>query len=343
MIADAKSNSNPFFKMPANLTHKFRVAEQAYRNAQTPREELECLQQMLIDLPKHKGTDRMQADLKQKISRAKKELSNSVSSSKQIIARIPRQGAGRAIIIGGPNAGKSQLLASLTRATPEIAPYPFTTRDPSPGMMPWEDVYVQLIDTPPIGTDTYDPRVQSLIRGADLVILMLDLGSDDGGDELKALLAEIQKTKTRLGQETCIDENDIGVTYTQTYLVPNKIDLPESTDRAEFFREVIQTEFEAYPVSAAKGQGISELRNAIYAAMDVVRIYTKHPNQKDPDRDKPFTIARGGTILDVAELIHRDFATQFKSARVWGAKVHDGTTVKADYVPEDKDIVELHV
>ena len=116
--------------MPANLTPQYLKAEQAYRRASSPEEELECLQVMLRELPKHKGTDKLNAELKQKISKAKKELQQGKSTGRRTGGlRLPRQGAGRAVIIGAPNTGKSQLLASLTRATPEIAPYPFCTRE----------------------------------------------------------------------------------------------------------------------------------------------------------------------------------------------------------------------
>jgi uncharacterized protein len=163
--------------MPANLTQQYLKAEAEYRRATTPEEELECLQVMLRELPKHKGTDKLNAELKQKISKVKKELQQPQAKAKRGGLRIPRQGAGRAVMIGGPNAGKSQLMRSLTRATPEVAPYPFTTIEPTPGMMPWEDVMVQLIDTPPITADYFDPVTQGLIRGADLVLLMVDLGT----------------------------------------------------------------------------------------------------------------------------------------------------------------------
>ncbi len=133
--------------MPANLTQQYLKAEAAYRAAQTPAEQLECLQLMLREMPKHKGTDRLQADVKSKIARLKMELQKSSQSTVARAAqRIPRQGAGRALLIGPPNAGKSQLLASLTRAQPEIAAYPFTTQNPLPGMMLFEDCMIQLID-----------------------------------------------------------------------------------------------------------------------------------------------------------------------------------------------------
>src|SRR3982750_4691480 len=149
----------PAKKMPANLTPQYKKAEEEYRRAQTPEEELRCLELTLREIPKHKGTDKLQAELKGKISNARHETEQTKKTGKKGHhgPHIQRQGAGRAIILGGPNAGKSQLLAKLTRATPEVAPYPFTTREPQPGMMPWEDVMVQLIDTPPITADVFDP------------------------------------------------------------------------------------------------------------------------------------------------------------------------------------------
>lgn len=330
--------------MPANLTPQYHKAEEAYRRAATPEEELQWLQVMLREMPKHKGTDKLQADLKQKISDAKKLVEKQAATAKKSAQpRIPHQGAGRAVIIGGPNAGKSSLLKALTRATPEVAPFPFTTREPQPGMMPWEDVQVQLIDTPPITADVFDPYTQALMRGADLVLLMVDLGEDSGIDDLQAVLERVGQTKTRLGNETALDEEDVGVSMTKTFLVPNKIDLPEAADRLALLHEFCPLDFEEHPISAEHGINLEELRNAIYHALDVVRVYTKSPTKKEPDYDKPYTLRRGRTLLDVAELVHRDFAENLKYARVWGEHIHPGSQVKGDYVLHDKDVVELHV
>jgi ribosome-interacting GTPase 1 len=329
--------------MPANLTPQYHKAEQAYRQATTPEEELECLQVMLREIPKHKGTDKLQADLKHKIAETKKLCEKHASAGrKSSQPKIPRQGAGRVVIIGGPNAGKSSLLKALTRATPEVAPFPFTTREAQPGMMPWEDVQVQLIDTPPITADLYDPNTMGLIRGADLVLLLVDLGEDNGIDDLQAVLARIGETKTRLANETMLDEEDVGVSYTKTLLVPNKIDLPEAADRLALLHEFCPLNFAEYPISAEHGQNLEDLRNTIYQSLDVVRVYTKSPTKKDPDYDKPYTVKRGQTLLDVAELVHRDFAENLKYARVWGTAIHPGSQVKGDYVLHDKDVVELH-
>lgn len=329
--------------MPANLTAQYLKAEEEYRRATTPEEELECLQVMLAEIPKHKGTDKLQADLKAKIAKVKRELQADRSAGKKTRGvRIPRQGAGTAVIIGGPNAGKSQLLRALTRATPEVAPYPFTTHAPTPGMMPWQDVFVQLVDTPPITTDYMESYCQGLIRGSELVLLMVDLGDDSGIEQCQDVLDRLQGTKTRLGTRSYLDENDIGLSYTQTLLVPNKIDLPDAADRLELLHELCPLEFPEHVISAQEGTGLEPLREAIYRSMDVVRVYSKLPAAKEADMERPFTLRRGSTVTEMAGLVHKDILENLKFARVWGTGVHDGTVVKGDYVLHDGDVVELH-
>jgi hypothetical protein len=328
--------------MPANLTQQYHKAEAKYRQATTPEEELAALMEMLREMPKHKGTDKLQADLKQKISKLKKEAETAKKSSGRAGFKLVRQGAGTVVLLGGPNAGKSQLVCALTKATPEVAPYPFTTRDPQPAMMPWEDVSVQLVDTPPITADFFEPSMHGLIRGADLALLLVDLGSDDGIEQCQELLDRLNATKTRLGKESYLDDEDIGLSSTRTFLVPNKIDADGAADRLEFLHELLPLDFDELIISAVSGSGLEDLRQAIYEALDVVRVYTKLPTAKEADFDKPFTVRRGGTLLDVAVLVHKDFAENLKFARVWGEAVHDGTQVKGDYVLHDKDVVELH-
>ncbi len=266
--------------MPANLTQQYKKAEEEYRRAATPEEELACLQKMLQEIPKHKGTDHLQAELKTKISKVKKEMTAEKSSSKKTKGlRIPRQGAGVAVIIGGPNAGKSQLTASLTNAHREIAPYPFTTTVPAPAMMPWEDVTVQLIDTPPITADFMDPALFGLIRAADLALLMVDLENDDGVEQCQAVLDRLSHTKTRLAAESYLDEADVGLSYTKTFLVPNKIDAPGASDRLNLLHELLPLDFTEFVISALHGTNLENF------AMPFTRRWTSSasiPNSPPP-------------------------------------------------------------
>ncbi len=329
--------------MAANLTPQYLKAEEAYRRAANAAEELECLQVMLRELPKHKASEKMQSELKQKISRAKQEAEAERKAGKKGNAvRILRQGAGTAVLLGGPNAGKSQLLTSLTRATPEVAPYPFTTRAPLPGMMEFEDVSVQLIDTPPITADYLETYMQGMIRGADVAVLLVDLGADEGIEQLQELLDKLSSTKTRLAPRSYLDEEDVGLSFTQTLLAPNKLDADGAAERLELLHELCPLEFAERPISALHGTGLEVLRAAIYAALGVIRVYTKLPTHKEPDYNRPFTLRAGGTVLDVAELVHKDIAANLKHARLWGEGVHPGSQVKGDHVLQDKNVVELH-
>ncbi len=329
--------------MPANLTQKYLKAEAAYRQAQTPEEEIDCLQVMLREIPKHKGTDRLQADLKSKIANLKLELqrANSQPTSKSSL-KIPRQGAGRVLLVGAPNSGKSQLLAALTRAQPEIAQYPFTTQSPLPGMMYFEDCPFQLIDLPPITADFMHPATVGLVRGADLVCLVIDLASDSLIEDTRSVLERFQSSKTRFGCETLLDETDVGLSFTATVSLMNKCDATDAADRLAMLDEFLPLPFERLVVSGLEETGLDDFRRKVFDQLKVVRVYTKHPKQREPDMTKPFLIRRGQTLLDVADCVHKDLAEALRSARIWSKQGNVPSTVKPDYSPEDGDIVELH-
>jgi len=331
--------------MPANLTPQYNEAEHEYKQARTPEDKLAALKKMLQLMPKHKGTEKLQADLKSRMKELREELEHEKKTGGKKSAaghKIIKQGAGQVVILGGPNVGKSRLLTRLTNATPEVAAYPFTTREPHPGMMAWQDVFVQLVDTPPITRDFMEGYLQGLVRGADAAILMVDLADDDGASAADDVIQRLAQTKTMLvGQLPAASENS-GTQSIKTMLVANKIDEPGAAERLEFLKEFFTDRFPLHVVSAEHGQGLEELRDAIYAFLNVIRVYTKEPG-KPPDMSAPFTIPFGGTVVDLAAKVHRDFVDKLKSARIWGTGVYDGQSVKRDHVLHDKDVVELHV
>jgi ribosome-interacting GTPase 1 len=330
--------------MAANLTPQYLEAEAEYKKAKTPEERLECLRKMWTELPKHKASEKLQAELKTKISDTKAEIEKEKRSPKKVGVshRIPHQGAGQIMLLGAPNAGKSRVLTRLTRATPEVAPYPFTTREPHAGMMQWEDVNVQLIDTPPITADFLEGYLSSMVRSADAVALFVDLADDDGPFATEAVIERLAQTKTVLTGSPPADPEDPTIEYVKTMLVANKLDAPGAADRLEIVREMFGERFPIEALDAESGHGLEELRTALYRLLNVIRIYSKKPG-KPADMEAPFTCPAGSTLLQLAELIHRDFAEKLKSARIWGTGVFDGQSVQRDHVLHDKDIVELHV
>lgn len=331
--------------MAVNLTPQYLEAESDYKKAQTAEDKLACLKKMWTLVPKHKASEKLQAELKTKMSDLREEIDHAKKHPKKggpPSYKFPKQGAGQYVLVGAPNAGKSRLLTRLTRATPEVAPYPFTTREPHAGMMDWEDTKVQLIDTPPITADVMEGYLSSIVRKADAALLMLDLADDDGPFAAETVLERLTEVKTVLIGDPPVDQEDYTIQYVKTMLVANKVDDPGANDRLEIVREMFAPRFPIHVISAEHGAGMEDLRTAIYRFLDVIRVYTKQPG-KPPDMTSPFTCPVGSTLLEMAELVHRDFAENLKSARIWGTGVFEGQSVKRDHVLHDKDIVELHL
>ena len=330
--------------MAVNLTPQYLEAEADYKKAQTPEDRQECLKRMWALVPKHKASEKLQAELKTKLSEVKEEVEQARKNPKKvgISYKIPKQGAGQVVFLGGPNVGKSRLLTRLTRATPEVAVYPFTTREPHAGMMDWEDVKVQLIDLPPITADVMEGYLSSMVRTADAALLLVDLGDDDGPFAAETVIDRLSQVKTVLQGQVPAENPDLTIQHVKTMLVANKSDLPGASDRLEIIREMFDQRYPVQVIAAESGQGLPELRQAIYQFLKVIRVYTKQPG-KPPDLISPFTCPAGSTLVEMAAIVHRDFADNLKSARIWGTGVFDGQSVKRDHVLHDKDVVELHI
>jgi ribosome-interacting GTPase 1 len=330
--------------MPANLPPQYHKAEHEFRGASTPAERLEKLREMYRLLPKHKGTEKLQSDLKQKMSRLKDEVEGARVGGKKggLSHRVPHEGAGQIALVGPPNSGKSALLASLTHAHPEVASYPFTTRAPRPGILMWQDVPIQLVDLPAISPDFLEPWVPSIIRSADAAILVADLSSDDVAEAVESVLERLAATHTELVGALPFDVDDEAIRHVKTIMVANKSDAAGAGDRLEVVRDLFASRFPILAVSAQEGLGLETLREDAYHLLGVLRVYTKVPG-KTVDRSRPFTVPIGSTVLDLARDIHKDFEQTLRFARIWGSGVFDGQTVKRDHELHDSDVLELHV
>jgi len=330
--------------VPANLPPQYLKAEDEYRKASTPEKRLEKLRELFRLLPKHKGTEKLQSDLKQKMSQLKEEQERGRPGGKKagLSHHVPREGAGQVVLIGPPNVGKSALVAALTNARPEIAAYPFTTREPQPGIMMWQDVPVQLVDLPAISPEFTQPWVPELIRSADAALLLADLANDDVAEATLAVLERLDTSRAELVGELPYDVEDESIRHLKTVMATTKLDADGAGDRLAVVREWFEPRFPVAPVSARTGQGLETLRAATYHLLGVLRVYTKVPG-KPADRTRPFTLPIGSTVLDLAREIHRDFEQSLKSARIWGTGVFEGQAVKRDHELHDGDVVELHV
>ncbi|MBX9627234.1 MAG: 50S ribosome-binding GTPase [Gemmataceae bacterium] len=331
--------------MAVNLPPQYHDAEARYKKGKTPEEKLAALREMWVILPKHKASEKVQADLKTKISELTDEIEQAKLGPKKAAPgshKVPKQGAGQVVFLGPPNAGKSRLLTRLTKATPAVAPYPFTTREPVPGMMDYEDVRVQLVDLPPVTPDHYEHFVTDITRGADAALLFLDLSDDDGPPATESVYERLKLARRRLVPPGAPASDDPGVYHLKTILVANKADDEAADVRLELARDLIAEQYPVRVVSAERGTGLEELRKAIYDLLGVMRVYTKQPG-KPADMTSPFTCPIGGTVSDLAGRVHKDFEEGVKSARVWGTGVFDGQTVGRDHVLHDKDVVELHL
>jgi ribosome-interacting GTPase 1 len=329
--------------MAVNLPPQYHDAEERYRKGKTPQEKLAALKEMWVILPKHKASEKVQSALKTKISELTDEIEHANSAPKKAAPgsfKIPKQGAGQVLFLGPPNAGKSLLLSKLTKATPTVAPYPFTTREPVPGMMDVDDVRVQVVDLPPITADHYEPFITDLTRGADAAALFLDLSDDDGPAATRAVIDRLKLARRVLVSKRTPDD-DPTTFQLPVIALANKCDDEAADIRLEIARESL-AEFPLHVVSAERGDGLLELRPVIYDALGVMRIYTKQQG-KPADMASPFTCPFGSTVAEFAGHVHRDFEDAVKSARVWGSGTFDGQTVGRDHVLRDRDVVELHV
>jgi ribosome-interacting GTPase 1 len=328
--------------MPTNLPPEYFRADLKFREAESVQAKIEALEEMMSTIPKHKGTDKLRAELRRKISRLKEDQQKKKGAGKhESEFHIEKEGAGRVILIGFENTGKSSIIAALTHATPKISEAPFTTWQPLPGMMEIEDVQIQLIDTPPLSKEHPQPELFDLIRSSDLILVIVDLQATPFQhleDSIKLL--NQHKIIPKEWKEKTIDERRIE--FIPALVIVNKDDNDKFDEDFEVFKELTETELPLVPISVINKRNFDSLKKRIFESLGIIRIYSKPPG-KEPDMTKPFILRKGNNIEDLAGKIHHDFIYNLKTARVWGKNVFDGQMVGRDHVLHDKDIVELHL
>jgi ribosome-interacting GTPase 1 len=326
--------------MPANLPPQYFDAEKRYREAKTPPEKAAALEAMLAIMPHHKGTDKLRADLRRRLSKLKDEQERRKGGSRAALFSVKLEGAGQVALVGAPNAGKSQLLTALTNAEPEIADYPFTTQVPQAGMMAFENIQIQLVDLPPITADHTEPWAFNIMRSADCLLLVLDL-SQDPVSEL-GTIREVLRGQRIILQGDTEGDAEPGAFIKKYLLVGNKEDLPRSGENAAIVKEFYGERSPLITVSAKQGAHMEGLRQRVFSILDILRVYSKRPS-READPSAPIILKQGSTVLDLAKEIHKDFVAKLQYARLWGSGRFDGQRVQRDYILQDGDIIELHM
>lgn len=326
--------------VPANLTPEYQEAERRFKAAKTPEEKLLHLEDMLRKIPKHKGTDHMQADLKRRISRLKTGM-ESQKGRKGYSFYVDRVGLPQIVLVGAPSSGKSSLLAGLTNARPEIADRPFCTQKPLPGVMHMGKVRFQLVDLPAFSDQFMEAWVPQLVRVADMALIVFDLGADSVLEDAEMVLRLLGESRLKLVPGDPDPDTSGGTKEVLAAFIGAKNDSPSAQAAAELLAEILDPAFPFVRVSTVTGEGLEAIPSTVFASLKLIRIFTKAPG-KEAALEKPVLLPIGSTVIDVAEEVHKEIAEHLKFARVWGSTKFEGQKVPQDYELHDGDIVELH-
>ncbi len=328
--------------MPANLPPDYFRVEEQYRSASSIAEKISCLEELMRIVPKHKGTDKLRGDLRRRLSRLRETSARKKGTARQVSPfQIPPEGAGQVAVIGPPNVGKSSLLQTLTKARPEVAEFPFSTSMPMPGMMPCEDIQIQLVDTPPLSEQYVDPDMMNLIRRADGVVLLVDMQATTM-DQLDTSRAILERHRIVPEQRVSEGMDMHRLTVVSVLVGVNKVDDREQDEDFQVLEELIGHEWTMVPLSLARQRYLDGFKRAVFEHLRVIRVYSKAPGKK-AELDTPFVLSQGSRIQDFGAKLHKDFASRLKSARIWGQGLYDGQMVGRDHVLKDGDVVELRL
>jgi ribosome-interacting GTPase 1 len=332
--------------MPTNLPPEYYDAEKRYRAATSPVEKIAALEELMGTIPKHKGTDKLRANFRRRLSKLKSSAQTKKGGGKYDSAyHFDKEGAAQVAVIGPANVGKSALVGALTHATPQVANFPHTTWQPTPGMMPCgqglENIQIQLVDTPPLDSDYVEPELFELIKRSDLALLIVDLQSDPL-QQLEDTVGFLQEHHIvpRHQQDDYADQRRLALV--PFLLLVNKNDDENSDEDFEIFCELLEEDWPLLPISATTGRNFERLKQVIVERLEIIRVYSKAPG-KEPDYTAPFVMKIGNTVEDFAGRVHKDFVKNLKTARIWGEGVYDGQMVRRDHVLHDGDVVELHI
>lgn len=319
--------------MPTNVTAEYAAAEQEYQKASTTEEKIKALENMLTTCPDHKGCEKLRQEIKTKLSKFRKlQKKQEEKKAKGFTISIKKEGDAQICLVGPPNAGKSLLLNKLANTKVKVADYEFTTKMPETGMMKYKGLRLQLVEVPSIFKGYYEsqkgPQFFSIARTADLIVIVTDT------DDLDYFFEEFNKAGIRLNDPFDKETH-------KAIIVLNKKDMPNHDKVYQGLCRYYN--FNLVPISALKDSSFDALKDEIWKALGLIKIYTKEPGKKAA-KDEPMCLKKDSTIMDMAVHLHKDFIKKFNFARVWGRSAKfDGQKCGINHKLEDDDIVEIHL
>lgn len=387
--------------MVTNLPAEARAKWLKYLDARTTEEKIKALEEFLSAVPKHKGTENLVAWARKKLSELREELEESRKRRGGGPSFfVEKHGVAQVVLLGCTLSGKSSIFNALTNAKSKVTGIPYTTMFPVPGMMVYEDVQIQLVDTPPFAPEgvkvSWRGKLLGLARNADALLLVLDV-TRDPEEQLRSMVkdleglgillrkprgrVQIERSKAysgirlvKMGKIVDGTEDDVrkllesyriynalvkiygevslddvekslfeAVVYKPSVALLNKIDLI-SQEELDKLTNIIREQFPdipLIPVSATTRQGLELVPKAVFNSLDLIRVYTKEPNSREPSKE-PLVIPKGSTVEDALKVIREEFIKYFKYARIWGPSAkYPGEKVGLDHVLADGDIIEI--
>jgi len=184
--------------------------------------------------------------------------------------------------------------------------------------------------------------------GAGMRILVLGQLMDCTVKDVEELLRSyriLDATVKIYGEATLDDVEDVifeSTVYRPAIIIANKADTLQAIEKLRELEKFVGDQIKILPISCKDRVGLKKLGAEIFKALDIIRVYTKEPNEKEPSQ-KPFILKSGTTVLDLAKQIHSDFYEQFSYAKVWSKRLpFSPQKVGSSFVLEDSDIVEIH-
>jgi small GTP-binding protein len=237
---------------------------------------------------------------------------------------VRREGTAQVAMVGPPNGGKSSLLHALSHVQVRIGDYAFTTLRPVPALTRIGGVLVQLVEIPGLIAGAADGRgggraLLGVLRGADAMVYCQDVNAP--ARTLLEVRAEVV---------------DAGIDL-PALLVGTKLDDARPGALAEL--GAAMPDIPVLGVSILDDSSLEALKEAIWKLLGLIRVHLRRDREV---AEEPLPLEPGSTVTDVAAEIHRDLATSFRAARIWGPSARfDGQRVGRDHVVQDGDVVEI--